>query len=97
MFDLLLFVLPLSFVFLAILLGLTIVTASWRWVTLFILLFAGILAWAWIDHSIAAKAPGYIEGQMEALFVVAFTIATYAFAIALAVYAAGIIWWKYRI
>jgi hypothetical protein len=34
---------------------------------------------------------------MEALFVVAFTIATYAFAIALAVYAAGIIWWKYRI
>ena len=86
MFDLLLFVLPLSFVFLAILLGLTIVTASWRWVALFVLLFAGTLAWAWVDHSIAAKAPGYVEEQMEALFVVAFTIATDAFAIALAVY-----------
>jgi len=97
MFDLLLFVLPLSLVFLAILLGLTIVTTSWRWVTIFILLFAGILAWAWTDHSIAAKAPGHIDGQMEALFVVAFTIATYAFAIALVVYLAGIIWWKYRI
>jgi len=97
MFDLLLFVLPLSLVFLAILLGLTIVTASWRWVTIFILLFTGILAWAWTDHSIAAKAPGHIDGQMEALFVVAFTIATYAFAIALVVYLAGIIWWKYRI
>jgi len=97
MFDLLLFVLPSSLVFLAILLGLTIVTASWRWVTIFILLFAGILAWAWTDHSIAAKAPGHIDGQMEALFVVAFTIATYAFAIALVVYLAGIIWWKYRI
>ena len=97
MFDLLFFVLPLSLVFLAILLGLTVVTNSWRWVTIFILLFSGILAWAWIDHSIAAKAPGYVEEQREALFVVAFTIATYAFAIALAVYATGIIWWKYRI
>ncbi len=94
MFDLLLFVLPLSLVFLAILLGLTIVTASWRWVMIFILLFAAILAWAWIGHSIAARAPGYKVGQNEALYVLSLTIATYAFGIAVTIYAAGLVWWK---
>ena len=94
MFDLLVFVLPLSFVFVAIFLGVTVLTSSWHWVAGLVLVIAGFLAWAWIDHSMAAAAPGYKEGQTEALFVVGFTISTYAFAIAVAIYAAGLVWWK---
>ena len=96
MFDLLIFVLPLAFVFLAVLLGVTILTPSWHWVAGLVLFIAAFLAWAWIDHSIAAAAPDYKERQPETLFVVGFTISTYAFAIAVAIYAAGLVWWKWR-
>jgi hypothetical protein len=94
MFDLLIFILPLSVVFIAVLLGVTILLPSWHWVTGLVLMIAGFLAWAWIDHSIVAAAPGYKEGQSEALFVAGFTISTYAFCIAVVVYVAGLVWWK---
>lgn len=96
MFDLLIFVLPLSFVFVAVLLGVTILVPSWHWVAGLVLVIAGFLAWAWIDHSIAAATPGYKEGQTEALFVVGCTISTYAFCLAIIIYAVGLAWWKSR-
>jgi hypothetical protein len=96
MFDLLIFVLPLAIVFIAVLLGVTILVPSWHWVAGLVLVVAGFLAWAWIDHSLATAAPGSKEGQAEGLFVVGFTISTYAFCIAAVIYAAGLVWWKSR-
>jgi hypothetical protein len=94
MFDLLVFVLPLAFVFVAILLAITLLTPSWRWVASFALIVGAILAWAWASYAIAKEAPGYRVGQGEALYVLSLTIVTYAFGVAVAIYAAGLVWWK---
>jgi len=96
MFDILLFALPLAFVFLALLLVATILTSSWRWVAISVLIVSGLLTWAWLDHSIIASATGSKGEAGEALALLLLTISTWALGIAVAVYAAGLAWWKAR-
>ena len=97
MFDILLFALPLAFVILAVLLAATILTSSWRWVAVSVLIFSGLLIWAWLDHSIIASATGSKGEAGEALALVLLTISTWAFGIAVSVYAAGLVWWKAKV
>jgi hypothetical protein len=97
MFDILLFALPLAFVILALLLAVTVLAASWRWVAVIVPIVSGLLIWAWLDHSIIALATASKGQAGEQLALVLLTISTWAFGIAVAVYAAGLVWWKVRV
>jgi hypothetical protein len=91
-----LFILPLTFPMFALLLAFTFLTPSWHWVAGFILVIAAGPALLWIQHWIAASAPGYKEGPGGGLGVIIIGAATWAFVLASVAWIASLAWWLNR-
>jgi hypothetical protein len=79
---------------LSILLALTIIAPSWHWAAGFITIVAAWFAFRWTMHLIAIRAPGYKENIDVTLGTITFSVLTIGFMIAVAIYSAGLIWWK---
>jgi hypothetical protein len=87
---------PTSFGILALLVGLGLVTPSWRWVVAVIVLIGAALIYIWLMHWYATTLPGYKESPGGGLGIMIVGTVSWAFLLASVMYIVGLIWWRNR-
>ena len=78
---------PIAFVVLAMLVALTVLTPTRRWVAGFVIFLAGLVACLWIGL-------GITNGLADAYVIMFAAVPTLALIIAVVLYAIGLAWWN---